>query len=92
MTARSGKTSISPLKAATSVSGHGRSVDTTSVTRFHVGWLYTAGILSGYFTETEKDKVHPNTYSGTNETTIFDLSGNVVAQVTGTANAVRIGP
>ena len=87
-----GKTSNFPIEGGNICVGSWAAIDTTSVTRFHIGWLYTSGILSGYFTETEKDKVRPNTYSGVNETTIFDLSGNVLAQVTGTANAVRIGP
>ena len=81
-----------PVESGNICVGSWASVDPTTVTRFHVGWLYTAGLLSGYFTETERDRVRPNTYSGTNETTIFDLSGNVIVTVTGTSSAVRIGP
>jgi hypothetical protein len=82
-----------PLEGGNICVGSWKSVAPANVVRFHVGWLYTAGILSGYFTETEKDKLAgPNAYSGINDTKIFDLSGNVLAEVPGTANAVRIGP
>ncbi len=72
--------------------GSWKSVDSLHVSRFHVGWLYNQGNLVGYFTETETDKVGANVYSGTNDTKIFDLSGNVLAEVPGTAHAVRIAP
>jgi hypothetical protein len=64
------------------------------VSRNHIGWLYTNGTLSGYFTETETDTVAPNgaTYAGTNDQKIFDLNGNQLAEVTGTSSATRISP
>ncbi len=72
--------------------GSWKEVDSLHVSRFHVGWLYTNGALTGYFTETETDKVGANVYSGINDTKIFDLSGHVLAEVPGTAHAVRIAP
>jgi hypothetical protein len=82
-----------PLEGGNICVGSWKSMNASSVTRFHVGWLYTAGLLTGYFTETEKDKVTgSNAYAGVNDQKIFDLSGNVLAEVMGTANAVRIGP
>jgi hypothetical protein len=73
--------------------GSWKSVDPLHVTRLHYGWLYTDGTLSGYFTETETDKAsHRNAYSGVNDTKIFDLNGNVLAEFPGTSSAVRIAP
>ena len=69
-----------------------KAVDSLHVSRSHIGWLYTDGNLTGYFTETETDKVGNNVYSGINDTKIFDLAGNVLAEVPGTAHAVRIAP
>jgi hypothetical protein len=43
----------------------------------------------GYFNETQTDG---NSYNGTNETKVYDLSGNLQADVTGTAAATRILP
>ena len=73
--------------------GAWKSVDTLHVNRFHVGWLYTDGKLSGYFTETETDRVpHRNAYTGVSDTKVFDLDGNVLAEFNGTSSAVRIAP
>ena len=60
------------------------------VFRNHVGWLYDSGSLVGYFNETETDELSKdgNSY----ETGIYDLSGNLQADVTGTAAATRILP
>jgi hypothetical protein len=82
-----------PLSGGNICVGSWKPVDSLHVYRFHIGWLYTAGVLSGYFTETETDKIpHHNSYSGVNDTKVFDLSGNMLAEVPGTANAVRIAP
>jgi hypothetical protein len=37
--------------------------------RNHFGWLYTAGLVSGWFNETETDELSSdgNSYTGTNE-------------------------
>ena len=70
-------------------------VDRTHVSRYHVGWLYTDGTLSGHFTETETDEVSPdgNSYSGTNDTKFYALGSDVpFMEVPGTAEATRISP
>jgi hypothetical protein len=69
-------------------------VDGKHVSRYHIGWLYTDGALSGYFTETETDKVarDGSTYAGTNEQKVYDLDGNLQADVTGTSEATKISP
>jgi hypothetical protein len=50
--------------------------------------------LVGYFNETATDELSKdgNSYTGTNETKLYDLSGNMPADVTGTASAKRILP
>lgn len=82
-----------PIEGGNVCVGSWKVVDTAHVARTHIGWLYSAGTLTGYFVETETDKVRTrNTYSGVNEQKIYDLSGNLLADVTGTASAVRINP
>jgi hypothetical protein len=74
--------------------GSWKRLDERHVSRNHIGWLYTNGTLTGYFTETETDEVAGDgkTYSGTNEQKIYDLKGTLQADVTGTATATRIWP
>jgi len=73
--------------------GSWTAVDAKHVARNHWGWLYTNGELSGYFNETETNKVERNgTYTGTNEQKGYDLNGNLVFDVTGTSSAVQIAP
>jgi hypothetical protein len=74
--------------------GSWKTLDPSHVFRNHFGWLFTNGIVSGYFNETETDEVawDGNSYSGTNETKIYDLSGNFIVAVPGTATATRIAP
>jgi len=50
------------------------------------------GLAVGYFNETETDELSKdgNSYTGNNETKIYDLGGNLQAEVTGTASATRI--
>jgi hypothetical protein len=69
-------------------------VDKKHVARTHVGWIYNEGTLAGYFTETETNEVAKdgNSYSGTNEQKVYDLEGNLLADVTGTSSATRFGP
>jgi hypothetical protein len=59
-----------------------------------VGWLFTSGVISGYFNETVTDEVAPdgNSYKGLNETIGYDFSGDVLFDVVGTASATRIAP
>jgi hypothetical protein len=74
--------------------GSWKRIDERHVCRNHIGWLYTNGILSGYFNETETDEValDGKTYSGTNDQKIYDVDGNMIVEVTGTAVATRIWP
>jgi hypothetical protein len=83
-----------PIAGGNICMGSWVAVDGKHVSRYHVGWLYTDGILSGYFTETETDKVarDGNSYAGTNEQKVYDLDGNLLADVTGTSSATRFGP
>jgi hypothetical protein len=82
-----------PLSGGNICVGSWKAVDTLHVTRLHYGWLYTNGTLTGYFIETETDRVpFRNRYTGVNDTTIYDLNGNVLAEVPGTASAFRIAP
>jgi hypothetical protein len=74
--------------------GAWKTLDQRRVFRNHVGWIFTNGIVSGYFNETETDQVawDGNSYSGNNDTKIFDLSGNLQVEIVGTAAATRIAP
>ena len=69
-------------------------VDANRVSRNHIGWLYTNGTLTGYFTETETDVVAKdgNSYHGTNDQKVYDLEGNLIVEVPGTSMATRIAP
>ncbi|HEX6794711.1 MAG TPA: hypothetical protein VF304_12750 [Casimicrobiaceae bacterium] len=70
-------------------------VDRTHVSRYHVGWLFTDGILSGHFIETETDEVSAdgNSYTGNNDTKFYALGSQVpFMDVPGRAEATRISP
>ncbi|MGP8166613.1 MAG: hypothetical protein ACLQAR_13910 [Steroidobacteraceae bacterium] len=73
--------------------GSWKTVDRSHVYRNHYGWLYNNGVLAGYFNETETDEVawDGNSYTGSNETTLYFLSGPPLV-LTGTAAATRIAP
>ena len=82
-----------PISGGNICLGSWTAVDAKHVARNHYGWLYTNGDVSGYFNETETDKVtHNGTYSGTNEQKGYDLNGNLIFDVTGTSSAVMITP
>ncbi len=82
-----------PVDSGNICMGSWKRVDSRHVYRDHWGWLYTNGTLSGYFNETETDKVgHDGTYTGTNEQKGYDLNGNPLFDVTGTSSAVKITP
>ena len=83
-----------PILGGNICMGSWKQVDKNRVTRNHIGWLYTNGALSGYFTETETDVVarDGNSYHGTNDQKVFDLEGNMVVEVPGTSTATRIAP
>jgi hypothetical protein len=74
--------------------GSWKRIDAEHVFRNHVGWLYTNGVLTGYFTEQETDVIAPGgtTYGGVNQQNIYDLAGTLQVSVTGTSAAVRISP
>ena len=50
--------------------------------------------IVGCFNETETDEVskHGNSYTGNNETKIYDLNGTLQVDLHGTASATRIPP
>ncbi len=82
-----------PLSGGNVCVGSWVSVDRKDVSRNHIGWLYNNGNLAGYFTETESDHLDTaDSYSGANDQKIYDLKGNLLAEVTGTSSAVRLAP
>ena len=82
-----------PVSGGNICMGEWVSAGRKTFSRDHVGWLYTDGNVSGYFIETEIDKLAKdgNSYAGTNEQKIYDLNGNLQADVTGTSSATRFG-
>jgi hypothetical protein len=83
-----------PILGGTICMGDWRATDNNHVSRSHVAWLFTNGIPSGYFTETETDEVASDGswYHGTNYAKFYDLDGNMFAEAGGTAQATRISP
>jgi len=83
-----------PILGGNICMGSWKPVDGARVTRNHIGWLYTNGTLTGYFTESETDIVarDGNSYHGTNSQKVFDLAGNLIVEVPGTSSATRIAP
>jgi hypothetical protein len=64
-----------------------------SVQLFHVGWNYDAnGNLTGYFEETQIDKVSADSqhYTGTWDTKNFDVNGKFLSEDKGTLRAIRL--
>ena len=79
--------------------GSWKTLDRWHVYRNHFGWLYSNGLLAGYFNETETDLVafDGNSYSGSNTTTLNfypvpPATTPTVIVLTGTATATRIAP
>ena len=83
-----------PILGGNICMGSWKPVDANRVTRNHIGWTYTNGTLTGYFTETETDVVarDGNSYHGTNDQKVYDLEGNLIVEVPGTSIATRISP
>jgi hypothetical protein len=84
-----------PILGGNICMGSWKETDDNHVFRNHWGWLYDgSGNLAGYYNETETDELSKdgNSYHGNNETKIYDLSGAMQADVTGTASAKRISP
>jgi hypothetical protein len=74
--------------------GSWKAVGEDRVSRYHVGWLYTDGVLSGHFVETETDVLSRdgNSYTGNNDTKFYQLDGTMFREVVGTSAATRISP
>ncbi len=72
--------------------GAWKPVDALHVSRFHMGWLYNNGNLSGYFDQNETVRVSYAHYVGISDFKVFDLKGNVVAEFTERSDAVRLAP
>jgi len=83
-----------PILGGTICMGDWTAIDANHVRRSHVGWLFTDGTPSGYFTETETDEVarDGSWYHGFNNAQFFDLDGNPTGGADGTAEAKRISP
>jgi hypothetical protein len=82
-----------PVDGGNLCMGSWKAVDAKHVYRNHYGWLYTNGTVSGCFNETETNKVsRKGTYSGTNDTKIYDLNGNLQTEFTGNSAATLISP
>jgi hypothetical protein len=81
-----------PILGGTICMGDWKAVDQNHVRRSHVGWLYSNGTPSGYFTQTETDEVarDGSWYRGTNHIRMYDADGNQFFEGTGTAAATRI--
>jgi hypothetical protein len=71
--------------------GSWQQLDRRRVRRQHIGWLYTDGTISGYFTETETNTLSHDgrSYVGTNDMQIYDLDGNLQVEIPGTSSATR---
>jgi hypothetical protein len=79
--------------------GSWKTVDRSHVFRNHFGWLFSNGVIAGFFNETETDEVawDGNSYSGLNTTTlnfypVSPATTPTVIVLTGTATAKRIAP
>jgi hypothetical protein len=74
--------------------GSWKAVDENRVSRYHVGWLYSNGVLFGHFIETETDQLSRdgNSYTGHNDTKFYQLDGTMFQEVVGTSAATRISP
>jgi hypothetical protein len=83
-----------PILGGNICMGSWKSTGGNRVFRNHYGWLYDNGSLVGYFNETETDEVSKdgNSYTGNNETKIYDLNGTLQVDLHGTASATRIPP
>ena len=82
-----------PIQGGNICVGSWKVVDPSHVTRLHMGWLYTAGLLTGYFTETETVLItNRNAYTGLADFKVFDTVGNVLAEFPETSSAVRFAP
>jgi hypothetical protein len=79
--------------------GSWKAIDRSHVFRNHYVWLYSNGLLAGFFNETETDEVawDGNSYNGLNTTklTFYPVppaTKETVVTLIGTASAKRIAP
>jgi hypothetical protein len=79
--------------------GSWKTLDRSRVFRNHYGWLFSNGLIAGYFNETETDEVawDGNSYTGVNTTTlnfypVSPATTPTVIVLKGTATARRIAP
>src|SRR5271170_5393597 len=83
-----------PILGGNICMGSWKVVGVNKVSRYHVGWLYSDGTLAGHFVETETDTLSRdgNSYSGYNDTKMYNLDGTMFNEVVGTSAATRISP
>ncbi len=83
-----------PVLSGNICMGSWKTVDENRVYRYHVGWLYSNGTLFGHFIETETDELSRdgNSYTGNNDTKLYQLDGTMFKEVIGTSAATRISP
>jgi hypothetical protein len=83
-----------PILGGNICMGSWKAVGPNKVSRYHVGWLYSNGTLAGHFVETETDTLSRdgNSYSGNNDTKMYNLDGTMFNEVVGTSAATRISP
>jgi hypothetical protein len=82
-----------PIEGGNVCMGSWKAVDVDHVERNHHGWLYTNGVLTGYFNETETTEVHHDgTYTGITHAQFYDLDGNLLMEGSGTSSAVLAAP
>jgi hypothetical protein len=79
-----------PVTSGNICVGSWKSVDFKHVSRYHMGWLFTDGVVSGYAIETETNKVTgKGTYAGEFDTKYYDKDGNLTKEVMGTTSGVK---
>ena len=82
-----------PIEGGNICMGSWKQVGENRFARNHYGWLYTAGILSGYFNETETTEVKDDAkYTGVTHTMIYDVNGTLQLEFSGTSSAVLVEP
>ncbi|HEX3429514.1 MAG TPA: hypothetical protein VHT03_01400 [Rhizomicrobium sp.] len=82
-----------PVDSGNVCMGSWKAVDLKHVYRYHMGWTYSSGTLSGYIIETETDRVTAKgTYKGDFDTKFYDTNGNLVNEITGTTAGTKLNP
>jgi hypothetical protein len=82
-----------PIEGGNICMGSWKQVGESRFARNHYGWLYTAGILTGYFNETETAVVQDDArYTGVTHMMIYDLTGTLMTQFSGTSSATLVEP